>query len=177
MTVSVRDPFLWYVKVVFVGSSVSSTVYEVMIPFCPSGIGGCQVIETAFGLRTSPTGLIGGDDGTAGTVKKIPLVRKRTIVSRLGGFSCMGKALIIALCICACKPHNIISLSGASRYISNGCTDLDLWLIKFVWSVFAKYITLLIMGRKTLYSMGAALNKLGANEPTSNPLATPLITL
>ena len=40
-----------------------STVYEVMIPFCPSGAGGCQETEMAVGPSTSPAEFKGGDDG------------------------------------------------------------------------------------------------------------------
>ena len=38
-------------------------VYEVMIPFCPSGAGGCQEMEMAVGPSTSPAEFKGGDDG------------------------------------------------------------------------------------------------------------------
>ena len=38
-------------------------MYEMMIPFCPSGAGGCQVMERVLELRTSPDEFIGGDDG------------------------------------------------------------------------------------------------------------------
>ena len=51
-------------KVVLVGCSISCTVYEVMIPFCPSGAGGCQVRESVLGLSTSPEIFKGGDEGT-----------------------------------------------------------------------------------------------------------------
>ena len=70
MTISVRDPSLWWVVVVLVSTSVMSTVYEVMIPFCPSGAGGCQEIEMAVGPSTSPAELRGEDDGAAKNEKK-----------------------------------------------------------------------------------------------------------
>lgn len=65
MRISERDPSRWYVVVAFVGTSVMNTVYEVMIPFCPSGDGGCHEMEIALGPRTSPDEFRGGDDGTA----------------------------------------------------------------------------------------------------------------
>jgi hypothetical protein len=40
-----------------------SRVYEVMIPFCPCGAGGCQEREMAVGPSTSPAEFKGGDDG------------------------------------------------------------------------------------------------------------------
>ena len=40
-------------------------MYEVIIPFCPSGAGGCQVMESVLELRTAPEEFKGGDDGTA----------------------------------------------------------------------------------------------------------------
>lgn len=46
-----------------VSTSVTSTAYEVMIPFCPSGAGGCHDIEMVLGPRTSPDELNGGSDG------------------------------------------------------------------------------------------------------------------
>jgi hypothetical protein len=46
-----------------------SRVYEVMIPFCPSGAGGCQEREMAVGPSTSPDEFKGGDDGAVRGMK------------------------------------------------------------------------------------------------------------
>ena len=46
-----------------VSSSVINTVYEMMIPFWPSGAGGCQEREMTVGLSTSPDEFKGGNDG------------------------------------------------------------------------------------------------------------------
>ena len=49
---------------ILVSTSVINTVYEVMIPFWPSGAGDCQEREMAVGLSTSPDEFKGEDDGT-----------------------------------------------------------------------------------------------------------------
>ena len=48
-----------------VTTSVTSTVYEVIIPFWLSGGGGCQEREMAVGPSTSPDEFKGGEDGAA----------------------------------------------------------------------------------------------------------------
>ena len=66
-----RDPSRWYVVVVLESTSVSFMVYEMMMPFCPCGAGGCQEKDTVLGPRTSPAKLKGGDDGAEGKIDKI----------------------------------------------------------------------------------------------------------
>ena len=58
-----------------VSTSVMSTVYEVMIPFCPSGAGGCQEREMAVGPSTSPDEFRGGDDGAMRTDLSLKLMQ------------------------------------------------------------------------------------------------------
>ena len=57
-----------------------STVYEVMIPFCPCGAGGCQDREMAVGPSTSPDEFKGGDDGTITGMKILYQIYSNAIV-------------------------------------------------------------------------------------------------
>lgn len=66
MTISVRDPSRWYLMVMLVSTSVTSTMYEVMIPFCPTVAGGCHETKMVLGPRTSTDVLKGGKDGAVG---------------------------------------------------------------------------------------------------------------
>ena len=61
-----RDPSRGYLVVVLVSTLVTSTMYEVMIPFWPTGAGGCQDTEMVLGPRTSTDVLKGGKDGAVG---------------------------------------------------------------------------------------------------------------
>ena len=62
-------------------SSFISKVYEVMIPFCPSGAGGCQEMEMAVGPSTSPAEFKGGDDGAERNEKGGNILNRQTQAS------------------------------------------------------------------------------------------------
>ena len=56
-------------------------VYEAMIPFCPSGAGGCHETEMAVGPSTSPAEFKGGDDGAVRNEKGGIILNRETQAS------------------------------------------------------------------------------------------------